>query len=197
MSSLMDILMSTFIFGILALTVGRVQTNINSSIAQNQGNVVVQSNAVELARILEYDFAKIGYKAIGQKITAADSTTITFDADLERTSAVKTVIYSVGTTSQLTATANPRDFSLKRTVSGNTVNINYGIIAFNLKYYDIDNAMIPTPIASATDLNKIHSIKIHFDLQSPEPIYSKSDTTWEGVSWEKTIIPRNLSNLNY
>jgi hypothetical protein len=198
MAAFMDIVMSAFVFAILALTIGRVQVNINNTKAQNQFSYSVQTNSVELARnFIERDFAKIGYHVTGQKITAADSTAITFMTDLENTSVVVPVRYSIGTPSELTATSNPRDFLLRRTVNGNTTNINFGLVLFKLKYYDSNNGLIPTPITTAAQLNNIRGIRICFDVQSIETVPSDRDSTWEAVSWEKTILPRNLSNLNY
>jgi len=45
MSTFMDIVMSSIIFGILALTVGRLQININNSMYQTKHTIVVQSNS--------------------------------------------------------------------------------------------------------------------------------------------------------
>jgi hypothetical protein len=38
---------------------------------------------------------------------------------------------------------------------------------------------------------------VAFRIESSEPVYSLYDTTWAAVTWEKTIVPRNLDNLNY
>ena len=83
MSSIMDMITAAVIFGVLTLTVARVQSNINISAYQNQYNVIVQTNAVELARQIEWDFTKIGHRASGQKILMADSTQIRFVANLD------------------------------------------------------------------------------------------------------------------
>jgi hypothetical protein len=197
MSNIMDIVVSTFIFGILALTIGRVQMNINTTKAQNQFSYVVQSNSVELAHIIEHDFAKIGFHVTGQKITFADSTSITFMSDLDNSSVVIPVRYSIGTPEELTSTSNPRDFPFRRTVNGSTTSINFGLTLFKLKYYNSANELIPTPITAAAQLNNIRGIRIFFDVQSMDIIPSDGDSTWQAVSWEKTILPRNLANLNY
>ena len=82
MSSIIDMLTAAVIFGVLTLTIARVQSNINVSSYQNQYNVIVQTNAVELARQIEWDFTKIGHRAAGQKILFADSTHIQFVSNL-------------------------------------------------------------------------------------------------------------------
>ncbi|MBM4160336.1 MAG: hypothetical protein FJ217_04460 [Ignavibacteria bacterium] len=197
MSTFLDIVMSTILFGILALTVARVQTNINSSMCQNQFSVVVQTNAVELARQLEWDFAKIGHHVTGQKVLWADSTSIRFLADLTNTSTVDDVRYFLGDTSQLPATTNPIDVPMFRRVGLYAVKQNWGLTQFRITYYDAAYNKIPTPITTPEKLQRIHAINIGFRIESPEPVYSEHDTTWAAVTWEKMIIPRNLNNLNY
>jgi len=197
MSSIIDMLTAAVIFGVLTLTIARVQSNINVSSYQNQYNVIVQTNAVELARQIEWDFTKIGHRAAGQKILFADSTQIQFVSNLENTATTNTVRYDVGSTLLSPTTSNTRDFPLYRIQDGKTVKQNWGLISFKIKYYDEAETEILPPIASATDLARIRSISVAFQLESPEPVISQDDTTWAAASWEKTIIPRNLGNLTY
>lgn len=196
-SSIIDMITSTMIFGVLALTIGRVQTNINVSMYENQHSVVAQSNAVELARQIEWDFTKAGYQVTGDKVLIADSTRIEFKADLDDRQVVNTLLYTVGDTSQCSMTKNKDDFPLFRTHDGRTVKQNWGLTYFRLTYYDATNRKIPTPITTTTELKKIHAINVSFRLESPEPVMSSQDTVWAGVTWEKTIVPRNLIALNY
>lgn len=197
MSSVIDMITAAVIFGVLALTVARVQSNINSSSYQNQHNVVVQTNAVELARQIEWDFAKIGHRVSGQKILMADSTEIRFVADLDNASSVNAVRYFVGDAGQCLTTSNTRDVPLFRIQDGKTVKQSWGLTSLRISYYDDLNAKIPTPVTNASDLLRIHSINIAFQLESPEPVVSFGDTLWAAASWEKTIVPRNLGNLTY
>jgi hypothetical protein len=196
-SSIIDMITSTMIFGVLALTVARVQANINISMYENQYNVVTQTNAVELARQIEWDFTKAGYQVTGDKILIADSTRIEFKADLDSKQFVNTLIYTVGDTSQCSMTMNKNDFPMFRTQDGRSVKQNWGLTYFRLTYYDEMNKKIPTPITNTTDLKKIHAIRVSFRLESPEPVVSLQDTVWSAVSWEKTIVPRNLIDLTY
>lgn len=196
-SSLVDMITSTVIFGVLALTIARVQSNINVTMYQNQFNVVTQTNAVEFARQIEWDFTKIGYHISGQKILLADSTQIQFRADLANKSVSNIVQYLVGDTSQCSFTMNKNDFPLFRIQDGRTVKQNWGLTHFRMTYYDDSDVKILTPITAASDLARIHSIKVSFELQSAEPVVSMHDSTWAVVTWEKTIVPRNLGNLNF
>jgi len=197
MSSIIDMITAAVIFGVLTLTVARVQSNINVSSYQNQYNVIVQTNAVELARQIEFDFTKIGHRVTGQKVLLADSTEIRFVANLDNTTLTNSVRYDVGDSTQCPATSNTRDFPLYRIQDGKTVKQNWGLTSFRISYYDDSNVKIPTPITSASELARIHSIRVAFQLQSPEPTVSQQDTTWAAASWEKIIVPRNLGNLSY
>lgn len=188
---------STVIFGVLALTVARVQANINVTMFENQHNVVTQTNSVELARQIEWDFAKIGHHVTGQKITLADSTEIRYLADIENKKVVNSMRYYVGDTSQCPTTVNTRDFPLYRVQDGHTVIQKWGLINLKFVYFDNLDQKIPTPITGASNLAKIHSIKVSFQLESPEPIVSDQGSVWAMVAWEKTVIPRNLGSLNY
>ena len=94
-------------------------------------------------------------------------------------------------------TLNTHDFPLYRVQDGHTVVQNWGLTEFRIMYYDSLEQKIPTPILGATNLAKIHSIKVAFQLESAEPVVSEHGTAWAMVAWEKTIIPRNLGSLNY
>src|SRR5271157_699065 len=131
-SMLVDMITATIIFGVLALTVACVQGNINLTMYENQYNVVTQTNAVELARQIEWDFTKIGYHISGQKIFVADSTRLQFTADLTNKYLTNTVIYSVGVPSQCATTKNPNDFPMFRSQDSQVVTQNWGITYFML-----------------------------------------------------------------
>lgn len=197
MSSIIDLITSAVVFGVLALTIARVQSNINATMYQNQFNVVVQTNAVELARQIEWDFAKIGHHVSGQKILLADSTEIRYSADIDNKYVVNSLRYFVGNTSQCSMTTNANDFPLFRIQDGSTVTQNWGMTYFRITYYDDANVQIPTPITNVALLASIHSIKVAFRLESSEPVVTLQDTTWAAVTWEKNIVPRNLGDLTY
>jgi hypothetical protein len=195
---MIDFINSSLIFGILMLTIARVQSNINTVLYQNQHNVTTQTNAVELARQLEFDLAKVGYHVVsGQHILLADSTMIRYFADVDNNLVLSQVQYSIGDISQAGFTENSRDFPLFRTVGANTVQQNFGVTFFKFTYYDSVYSKIPTPITTAVNLEKIRAINVSFRVESPDPVYTDYDTSWAAVTWEKMILPRNLYNLNY
>jgi hypothetical protein len=93
-------------------------------------------------------------------------------------------------------TLNKHDFPMFRVQDGRTATQNWGLTGFGITYYDKFDQRIPTPILDSTNLAKIHSIKIAFQLESPDPVITMQDSVWAMVTWEKTIIPRNLGSLN-
>ncbi len=194
MSAMMDFVASAIVFGILALAVGRVQTNIDSTLYQNTDYMLVQGNAVQLASQLEHDILKAGYGVSGQAVSSAGSRTLTFLSDLTNTSTVTTVAYSIGDSTMLSSTANVHDFPLFRTEGGVRVQQNWGLISFRFSYYDSTMDRLDTPLDS-TDRAAIRAIRASFTIQSPEPVYSGYDTTWPAVTWQKLMYPRNLNNL--
>lgn len=197
MSSFIDLITSVVVFGILAVTVARIQSNINVTMYQNQFNVVVQTNAVELARQVEWDFAKIGHHVTGQKILYAGASEIRYYADIDNDNTIHAIRYFTGDTSQCRSTLNANDFPLFRIQDGKSVQQNWGLTAMKFSYYDDANAEMPTPVTAVSDLARIHSITVSFRLQSSEPVVSLQDTSWAEVTWEKTIVPRNLGDLTY
>ena len=58
---IIDLIASTVLFGWLLLTTIRVGTANSENMQTYGGELLVQQNLVELTRLLEYDFRKIGF----------------------------------------------------------------------------------------------------------------------------------------
>lgn len=196
MTTIFDHITSSVLAGILALTVARVQININSMIATNQHSVSTQSMAVELARQLEFDLSKIGYNVTGSKLLAADSTMLQFRADVDHDGSPSIIQYRLGQPWECGNTANPKDMPLYRSTGFSWVKQHQGLTQFRFAYYDSAFQRMPAPGTESASLAKVRAIKASFVLQSADPAYSFFDTTWAEVHWEKMILPRNLNNLN-
>ena len=120
-STLIDILGSTLIGGMLLLILLRINDAAVENTYVYGGELIVQQNLVEVVSLLEYDLRKIGYCADWQQIPdpsqailAADSNDITFLTDLDSDGYVDTLRYFTGNPSALPGTANPRDMMLYR-----------------------------------------------------------------------------------
>lgn len=192
MSTLLDIVGATFFFGILILTIARVQSNLNVAVYQNSFSVITQRNATDLARQIEFDFTKIGYRVAANKILAADTNRIEFRSDLGDNGIINTVRYSTGAIGEAAMTINPVDFPLKRGEGDDEIVQQWGLRRLRFWYYDYNHSEISTPITHVDSLKKIHAINVAFTVEGREP-FKGGDTTYYAVSWQKLIYPRNLS----
>lgn len=193
MSVMMDYIMSAIIFGVLAITVARIQINISSTLYDNSFNLRVQGNAVALALQIEKDFVKTGFHVdpnSGNQITLADTTRITFNSDWLNNNSISSVLYRAGDSTETTGTPNVHDFPLYR--NGNRQD--WGLTNFRIAYYDSTQSKLSTPLSAANRL-KVKAIQVWFTIQSPEPVISNIDTTWPAVTWQKMMYPRNLNNF--
>ncbi|MBI4427605.1 MAG: hypothetical protein HY562_00630 [Ignavibacteriales bacterium] len=197
MNVLLDYIASMIIFGILTLTIARIQTNINTTLYLNTQSIITQGYATSLAKQIEWDFLKIGHRTSGQKIYYADSTRLVFKGDLENRFVQDSVTYAVGTTENATHTFNPRDFPLYR-YEGGSLNVqNFGLIEFKMTYIDSAYKLIPMPITTTDQCVLIRGINLYFKVESSEPTITPNDTLWASISWQKLMFPRNLNNLYY
>jgi hypothetical protein len=192
MSAMFDVVASSILFGILILAVARVQGNLNSTMYQNTYNMTTQTTAVEIARQVEHDFTKIGYRVTGQKVFTADSTEIRFSGALSYGGPIESVRH-FWSDSPDTTTMNPLDHRLIRaTTSGGAISQRLGITVFQLTYFDTLHNRIPTPVTGLAALSAIRSIKVQIRFESFEPIPEADTSLYFAVNWEKIIYPRNL-----
>ena len=189
-STLMDIIGSTFILGILILAVVAVNASVSDWTFGSTSTLNAQTNAVEVARLIEWDFLKIGYAVpdILPKISLADSTQLTFYADLDRKGKIDTVrYYTKNPVSRVGL--NPNTFVLYRlTNSEPEAGSNLGMTLFRLAYYDSLGNKLSMPVTTPA---RIRSIEAAFMVESIIPSM-EGDTTYPGAYWEKRIYPRNL-----
>jgi len=192
MSTMFDIVASSVLFGILILAVARMQGNLNSTLYQNTYNTTMQTTAVEIARQIEYDFTKVGYRVTGRKILVADSSKLRFCGALTYGGPVDTIEYFWSEYPD-TTTINELDRRLIRaTTLGGPISQRLGVTEFRLSYFDTLNRLIPTPVTGLAKLAAIRSIKAQIRFESFEPIPEADSSTYFAVNWEKIIYPRNL-----
>ncbi len=189
---MLDIVGSVVLFGILMLTIGRVQTNLNTAMYASSFTQITQHNAVDLARQLEADVTKIGFKATTEKIKAADSTRLKFRADFLNNGTVSEIEYWIGDTADANATPNPLDFPLYRKDQNGTIEQLWGMTYFHIQYFNMNYTELATPVHSDS-LSKIYAIWLKFIIEGREPAGSAIDTTYYSITWQKLIYPRNMS----
>jgi hypothetical protein len=194
MSTMIDFIGASIVFGILLLTVGRVQVNLNNAQYQASYSSATQQYAVTLARQLEYDFAKIGYHAGATKLFFAYTNRIGYRTDIKNDNNLVVVVYFADSTIKNTDTANPNDFDIYRREGASLMRQQFGLTQFRMAYFDSLNQSITTPITTVPELARIRSIQITFRVESKEPVIDGTDSIYSAVNWTKLIYPRNLSN---
>ncbi|MBI3579540.1 MAG: hypothetical protein HY276_04715 [Ignavibacteriales bacterium] len=217
-STIMDIIGSTIVAGILFLMALRLNSQaIETTIIYND-NVNLQQNMTTLVNWVETDFRRIGYCKDYTKVTVltkairrADSSDITFWADMNpdvntwsdvhESDALDSVRWYIGPTSEMADTPNPRDRKIYRVVNNGTpVGWNLGVTQFQLKYFDYMGNALPTPVPNP---QLIYSLQISIAVESPSPITlqytakNSADTVGSAfkVFWRQLrLAARNLKN---
>ncbi|MDX9924589.1 MAG: hypothetical protein RBS48_07470 [Ignavibacteriaceae bacterium] len=195
-STLIDILGSTLVGGMLLLILLRMNEAATKNTYVYGGELIVQESLVEIVTLLEYDFRKIGYCKNWQKIPdptkailIADSNRIVFQTDVNNDMIVDTMKYYVGPASELTVTPNPRDRFLYRVVNGETPKgVNLGVTQFKLIYYDAFGNLLSFPI---TKPGQIYTMRIDLKIEN----YAAYDNEYSSVFWRQVrLAARNLRN---
>ncbi|VAX27864.1 hypothetical protein MNBD_IGNAVI01-1959 [hydrothermal vent metagenome] len=195
-SSLIDILGSIVVGGMLLLILFRINDTAVANSFQYNGEAIAQKNLVEVVTLLEYDFRKIGYckdwlamPDPSKAIISADSTSITFLTDENSDGVVDTMSYYLGSVEELSHTANPRDRMLYRKVNHQIpLSANLGVTKFNLTYYDPFGKQIPFPILVP---GEIHTLQIDIVLED----VAAYDQKYNKVFWRQIrLAARNLGN---
>ena len=191
-STILDILGSIIIGGILLIILWRLDDSATQSMINNGQDVALQRNLTNVATILEYDFRKIGYctnaaQLEDSAITKADSSSITFLSDEKNAGVLDSIRYYLGPVSELTSTPNPKDRYLHRVVNGNSSNgTNLDVIDFKLVYFDDLGRTISYPVS---DPSTIASIEINVLIEDPFAYDNKySQAFWKQIR----VVSKNL-----
>lgn len=206
---ILDVIGSFIIFGWLLLSTIRVGTANSENMQSYGGELLVQENLVEVTKLLEYDFRKIGYCKEPNRlpdptraIVLADSTRIKFFSDVDLTGSgpdgyIDSVSYYLGSPTDLASTTNPRDCMLYRVINAETPKgANLGVTSFKLRYFDGQGNSIPAPVI-ASSLQKIQTIQISIIIENT--VAAELDETapvnqrYSSAFWQQM----RLSSRNY
>ena len=195
MGQLLDILGATIIGGFIFLMIANSNLSISEFSDELLISTVTVSDAVESLEIIEFDLYKIGYAIDGKKIIVADSNQIKYYTDITSSSFPEgngtrdSIRYYFDTSTPLTATDNPYDYSLSRTVN-NISSMQIGRVSnFTLSYFDsLGSELSYGSLSLESNRDKIRSINLLVQYQSAFAI----DSNYKTIIWEKTIRPRNL-----
>ena len=158
--TILDLIGSTMVFGSILLIVLRINMSTTENIQMYRADLMVQQNLVEITRLLEYDFKKIGYckdpskiPDPSQAIRYADSVRIRFLTDFptianpQGDGILDSLTYYVGSVSEASATPNPNDRLLYRVENdAEPIGVNLGVTEFDLRYFDTMKNSIESPV---------------------------------------------------
>lgn len=210
-STLLDILGSTITGGLLLMILMRMN---DASVENNylySGERIVQQNIVDVVKLLEYDFRKIGYCADWTKL--ADQSKVIIKADSNRISFLTDIVvsgfpygdgvpdtihYYLGPTSELSVTPNPNDRMLYRLVN-NTNKIgttqvkgsNLGVTQFKLTYFDANGDRIITMPANPP--LGIASFQIDVAVENPAAYGNNYDVDRRMIWRQIRLTSRNFT----
>jgi len=195
-STLLDILGSTIVGGLLLMILLRL----NNAAVQNTfiygGDLIVQQDLVSVVDLIEYDFRKIGYCKDWKKIPdpskaiiAADTNSITYLTDDNNDGVVDTMHYYTGPVSELSQTPNPRDRLLYRVLnSDQPKSANMGITQFRMTYFDALGNKLNFPI---TVPSAIYTMQIDITVENSSAYAQQySSAFWRQIR----LAARNLKN---
>ncbi len=193
MTVMLDIIGATVLVGMLMMTIMSVNINVSDQNFKGLSEYHIHTELIQLSRIIEFDFYKMGYRIQGPgKICIADTSHIKYYTDLydvngEKDSIEYNLAYLV------TSTPNPVDRALYRYENTTRVWINYSVIQFRLKYFNANEQPMTTPVTGAY-LDSIKSVRVLLTLQSPIPFDTAriGGSAYAGTYYQKQIYPRNL-----
>lgn len=182
MNTLLDILGSTLIGGLILMMVMNFNIFTTQTQVGSTAELMLQRNAKTIAEIINADFRKIGFKYNGTAITQADSQKLVFYSDINNNNNIRLVEYVLGDTSTASFSINPNDRALFRIVGNDTIVVApEGITNLRMLYRD-ENGVITNVLPD------IRYVEIGIWLQSPYPINNEYLFTY----WQMTINPRNI-----
>lgn len=193
MAVMMDIIGATVIVGMLILTIMGIDINMSTETYKSLTEFNIQTQAVQLARIFEFDLYKIGYNVTKPGVIAiAESSRVKFYTNLFNVPGRRdSVEYNLG--SSVSSSTNPRDRALYRFENTSQVFINFSVTRFKFSYYNSRDSLLAAPVTGGLR-DSIKSIKVYLTLESPEP-FDTSQTggpKYIGTYYQKLIYPRNL-----
>jgi hypothetical protein len=201
-ASMLDIIGSFFVGGMLLLIGLRLNAQANEARAVYASSYILQQNITTVIDILEFDFRKIGYCKDWRKIPdpsksirIADSNKVRFWADYNNDGVLDSITYYLGSPSELSDTPNPRDCYLYRQINNSTPSkMNLGLTRLAFKYFDAENDSIPFPI---TNPRIVYYMQVEVSVETAVPYQQEymNDPSQYQVFWKQIrLVTKNLNN---
>ncbi|MBA4312910.1 MAG: hypothetical protein C0417_09795 [Chlorobiaceae bacterium] len=193
MGVMLDMVLASVLVGIIILTVMNVNINLSDENYRGMVEFHTQMETIQLARIIEFDFFKMGYRqTVRPFISIAESSHIKFTSNLKDIAGATDVIeYGLG--DLVLNSKNPRDKMLFRIENISKVYINYSVIRFKLTYYNSRDSILSAPIVGALR-DSIKSVRVQLMLESSEPYDTArvGGKLYSHAMYSKLLFPRNL-----
>lgn len=202
-STLLDIMGSTVVGGMLLLILFRLNDASVQNTFKSNEEFIVQQDLVEVVQLLEYDFRKIGYCLQYNKIPSpsksiifADSSRISFITDVAEPPTypkgdgnLDTLTYYFDSESEILSTPNPNDRLLYRVLNHETPRgSNLGVTLFQLTYFNSMGSVLNPPVV---DKGQISRIQIDIEIEN----LAAYDNKYSSVFWRQIrMVAPNLRN---
>jgi hypothetical protein len=184
MNTILDIAGSVLIGAAIMFILLHLNIFSNQQKFASDKELEIQRNSKTLAEIMNHDLRKVGYRYTGTNpfITTQEKV-LSFYSDIDSNNVMDIVSYSLSDSTHATATVNPRDKILYRTINSDTSKgPSMGLV--DLKFTYLNNNGIKTSIQDS-----IRYIKTEIWVESSEPV---EDTSYIFTYWEMTVHPRNI-----
>lgn len=175
MSTIVDIILSVFIGGILLLVVLSANDITAETTYMLNGDLYVQQMLVSIVQIVEGEIRNMGYgipetppEAV---VVDAKDTAIAFVEDLGLDGFRETVRYYTGPVTELASTQNDSDRFLYRQVNDSPKNAIGVVTRFQLRYFSQAQLDTLTPPVAPEDLISIKIVEITLEVQNPYALY--------------------------
>lgn len=192
MNSLLDIIGSSIIGGIMYLLLFQVNSQISMTSIEILQSTFSSRNTVDAVTVLEYDLNKLGYRVAGDFITAAEENKIEFWSDINNEDSTVKVLYFLGDSTEVSGTINPNDRPLYRRVADGDTQMVSVVRDFKITYLDSAyNKISFASLNNQANRNKIRGTRVYLRIESSEP----SEGIYPYIEFKRTIIPKNLGRI--
>jgi hypothetical protein len=188
MDSWLTMIGSIAIGGIFLLGVLGFYGDVVNHSSEKTIELITQETMVGLMEVIEHDFERMGSGLTppAAAILSMDSTSITFQGDIDGNPGIDQVAYTISNTAA--STENPDDVILFRTVNGvNTIDMPIGVTLFRLRYYSVAGDETTNP-------NDVRLLGIQLGVESTFSL-TDSDSTFARAFWQQRISPKNLQQM--
>ncbi len=195
MNSILDIIGSVIVYGLLTVALITVSANLTTSSVETKSAFHSEQNLLALYHFFEYDFLKIGLGKTNPKLKvgACDSLKIAWYSDYDENGKMDSIMYSmenIQTVNRGTFTKEVKQKPIFRQLNNeNPIEMHLDIVNFNLTYLDANSNVLPyDSLRTVTGTNKVRGIRVRYLI---EDSYSVKEPP-QRVFIEKTYYPKNL-----